>query len=692
VQVEKNADEDILRIDLGGTERMTFQHDGNNLRMDLLEDYGNLFIGKSAGAVNAPFYKAGTQNTFVGQESGEANTNGFYNTFLGKSAGNANTTGSTNTFIGQRTGANNTEGSKNTFIGSLAGSANSMGSSNSALGYQAGYLNSTGAGNVFLGYQAGYYETDSNKLYISNSNADTTRALIYGDFEEGFVSIGGELMVDIDGNRRFGFLVDTNNNCRLHIEDPLYNIAIGYETGGANNTGNANVWIGDLAAFYNTDGSGNVFIGWNSGLNNTGGDGNVFVGKLSGRNNDTGSENVFIGTNSGYNTTGGNYNVFVGSQAGHKNSISNYNTFVGKGAGQWNETGEHNTLVGAVAGNHGRSGDDNVMIGYMSGYQDTTGSSNTFVGTRAGFWVDSGLYNVIVGDSAGYNLHSCNYNTFIGRASGAKNSGGSGNTFLGFHSGKEHHLGGNNTFIGTEAGYDNWGGEGNLFLGNQAGMNETGSNLLYIANDSTETPLIYGEFYNKKLRINGTLEVDRNNNGNLAELAYKADGVFKCSEGYDIDNSRYFFYENGVGNVYYIKNGLMGLNRIPTTQRLEVSGNASKSTAGDWLANSDQRLKKNINPLDPDLMLQKVLLMKGVSYEWNDSETGYDRPGGKQYGFIAQDLQKVWPEKVFQDEMGYLMTAYGDYDPMVVEAIRSLYYRVKALEEKVQALEGKQDN
>jgi len=46
-----------------------------------------------------------------------------------------------------------------------------------------------------------------------------------------------------------------------------------------------------------------------------------------------------------------------------------------------------------------------------------------------------------------------------------------------------------------------------LFLGHNAGFNETGSNKLYIANSTTTTPLIYGDFTNNLLRANGNLEV-----------------------------------------------------------------------------------------------------------------------------------------------------------------------------------------
>ena len=45
-----------------------------------------------------------------------------------------------------------------------------------------------------------------------------------------------------------------------------------------------------------------------------------------------------------------------------------------------------------------------------------------------------------------------------------------------------------------------------MFIGYRAGFYETGSNKLYIANDDTTTPLIYGEFDNEILNVNGKLK------------------------------------------------------------------------------------------------------------------------------------------------------------------------------------------
>ena len=130
-------------------------------------------------------------------------------------------------------------------------------------------------------------------------------------------------------------------------------------------------------------------------------------------------------------------------------------------------------------------------------------------------------------------------------------------------------------------------------------------------------------------------------------------------------------------------NGLAGFGRVPVTNRLEVEGSASKSTAGDWVANSDARLKKNIQPLDAGDMIEKLLAMKGVTYEWNDDKTGSARPEGIQYGFTAQNIQEVFPTLVEEDNNGYLQTAYGTYDAMMVEAIRYLYEENRMLKEEM---------
>jgi len=113
---------------------------------------------------------------------------------------------------------------------------------------------------------------------------------------------------------------------------------------------------------------------------------------------------------------------------------------------------------------------------------------------------------------------------FFGNLAGKKNNEGYGNTFIGTCSGINNTTGYDNLYIGNRAGYVNKTGSSNIFIGSRAGYRELGSSKLYIDNSATSDPLIYGDFQENKLKINGNLNV----NGFLTHNAkdINADYVF----------------------------------------------------------------------------------------------------------------------------------------------------------------------
>ncbi|HEC65294.1 MAG TPA: hypothetical protein ENI23_08370 [bacterium] len=210
------------------------------------QGYRNTFIGNGAGIVNTTGYSnvftgafagysntTGYHNSFFGGGAGYTNSSGYNNTFMGTNAGRLNTSGLENVYLGYRAGEYRTDADKSVLIGVEAGQLASAGGSdviigdragkgastlghnvfigreagegvtgaynlmlgsqagetvtsgigNVFLGYQSGENAGTGDYNVFIGYQAGQNETNSNRLYIDNSN--TTTPLIYGEFDGG---------------------------------------------------------------------------------------------------------------------------------------------------------------------------------------------------------------------------------------------------------------------------------------------------------------------------------------------------------------------------------------------------------------------------------------------------------------------------------------------------------------------------
>ncbi len=121
---------------------------------------GNIFAGFGAGQADT-----GTNNAFVGQNAGAANTDGIVNTFVGTNAGSSNTHGILNAFFGASAGGNNTLGGTNAFFGFNAGLSNTTEANNSFFG-----ADSDGAAGITYATAIGYRAkvTQSNSLVLGS--------------------------------------------------------------------------------------------------------------------------------------------------------------------------------------------------------------------------------------------------------------------------------------------------------------------------------------------------------------------------------------------------------------------------------------------------------------------------------------------------------------------------------------------
>ncbi|MGE3823592.1 MAG: tail fiber domain-containing protein, partial [Bacteroidia bacterium] len=84
---------------------------------------------------------------------------------------------------------------------------------------------------------------------------------------------------------------------------------------------------------------------------------------------------------------------------------------------------------------------------------------------------------------------------------------------------------------------------------------------------------------------------------------------------------------------------------------------------------SDERLKKNITPIGG--ALDKIMALQGVTYNWRtDMAVNQGLDDGKQYGLIAQELEKIIPELVDTDKEGWKAVEYSHLVPVLIEAIK----------------------
>lgn len=323
-------------------------------------------------------------------------------------------------------------------------------------------------------------------------------------------------------------------------------------------------------------------------------------------------------------------------------------------------------LAGTVAGggyiaSNGQQYPNRVGANYGTiggGYNNTvSGIGGTVPGGYGN--TASGQYSVVAGGETN-------------QASGdfAAVSGGSSNLASGAHSVV---LGGrNNTASGQYSVVA--GGEQNT----ASGTNSFAAGLRAKANHAGT--FIWGDFNNSDFASTGTNQFLIRSSGGVGINTNAPSGVLTLQG--TTANARIQFGGNGV-DVHQMSSGrdlvfnatggqftfrsITDLNNLTSpTNQLSIAPTGNATLRGTLAQNSDARYKKNIATLDNALDL--ILGLRGVSYQWNET----DRGDGRQIGFIAQELEKVLPELVSTDERGYKSVAYANVVPVFVEAVKTL--------------------
>lgn len=345
-----------------------------------------------------------------------------------------------------------------TATGYMSLNANS-GESNTAYGYQSLYSNSSGYNNTATGIQSLWNNTTG---FNNTANGAWT------------------LMNNTTGNS---------------------NTAIGYNALSANITGYSNTGAGTWSLYSNTSGYHNTGFGQSTLYSNQDGADNTAVGLDALFNNTQGSQNTAIGSGALFSNTTANGNTASGFRALYSNTIGYDNTAHGDQALLSNTDGILNTANGYLALKYNTTGDNNTAFGGFALSASTTADYNTAVGALA-----------LTSTTTGYN------NSSLGNQTLFINTTGFNNTAVGNQSLQFNSTGWNNTAVGHQSGNSNNAGNFNVFLGSQAGYYETGSNKLFIDNqsragvtDARSKALIYGQFdadpANQLLTINGNVGI-----------------------------------------------------------------------------------------------------------------------------------------------------------------------------------------
>jgi hypothetical protein len=275
-----------------------------------------------------------------------------------------------------------------------------------------------------------------------------------------------------------------------------------------------------------------------------------------------------------------------------------------------NTTGDYNTASSADALYSNTTGTDNTASGFLALEANTVGSFNTASGTYALLSNATGNDNTASGAGALYLNATGDYNTASGFQALYSNATGNNNTASGVNALYDNTTGSQNTASGKGAMQSSTSGSNNIAEGFQAGYNLT----------------------------TGDDNIDIGNKGVAAESNTIRIGTSPTQNA---------TYVAGVATA-------------------KVTGSAVYVTSTGQLGvlASSERFKTAIAPMGSDTT--KLEQLRPVSFKLKSDATGT-----RQYGLIAEEVAKVYPELVIRDQNGRIVgVRYEELAPMLLNEMK----------------------
>jgi hypothetical protein len=342
------------------------------------------------------------------------------------------------------------------------------------------------------------------------------------------------------------------------------------------------------------------------------------------------TESVADGAYALYSNTSGSQNIAVGYQSLYNNTTGGENDGFGLYALYQNTTGYGNTAVGNFAGEFNTTANYNCAFGWQSlTHNNVTG--NAAFGANTLYWNYTGTNNAAFGYNALYNNNASNDSAFGANAL-SSNTTGVNNTAIGASALPANTTGYENTALGSQALSASTIGIYNLAIGFQSGMNITKNENIDIANAGTSSD-------------NGVIRIG---DSRYQFSTYIAGISGKTASG-------------GVA-VYINANGQLGT------------------------LTSSRRFKNDIKAMGS--VSEKLMQLRPVTFRYKDSaEQGKH---ALQYGLIAEEVAKVYPNLVQYDKQGKPFTIYYHLlTPMLLNELQKEHRRNVAQNSKIAAQQAK---
>ncbi len=283
------------------------------------------------------------------------------------------------------------------------------------------------------------------------------------------------------------------------------------------------------------------------------------------------------------------------------------------------------TLGGALSASTVNS-TNGYQIGGSTQFNASAKLNNVMIGTSAGNASMTGGDSQFIGRSTGAAITSGNADVFLGGGAGTSTMTGNGDVYVGWSSGSYGTTAAYNTFVGAQTGFYNTAGTQDLYLGFSAGVNNTsGSGNIYLAHGGVD-----GE--SNTIRI-----------GSGQQAAFIA-GVYGATSG------------SGVP-VYVNSNGQLGT------------------------LTSSRKYKQDIEDMGD--VTSALMKLRPVTFFYKPEYDKGERT--RQYGLIAEEVAKVYPDLVAYNPDGSVYTVRYQYlSSMLLNEVQKQYRRAENQAELIQ--------
>lgn len=393
-------------------------------------------------------------------------------------------------------------------------------------------------------------------------------------------------------------------------------------TAGTGLTGGGSVGLGGSTTL---DNSGVLSVGASAPLMSSGGQ-NPSVslsGTVAVANGGTGATTA-SGARNGLGAAASGANADITSLSGITGNITlpastsaaNGNVFKSGDHFIHNYGGASNVFVGVGAGNFSLTEGNNSGVGHRALQANSTGAGNTAVGQEALTANTGGSTNTALGAVALYSNTTAHNNTAVGANSLQANSTGQNNTAIG-QAALQVNTAGDNTAVGWKALQASTSGSSNTAVGNGA----------LLVNSTGSTNIAVGNLAGANLTT-GSNNIDIGNAGVAAESNTIRIGTAGTQTATYIAGIR--------GVTTGVANGIAVL----------IDGNGQLGTVS-----SSQRFKTDIHDMADTS--SKLMQLRPVTFRYKPE---IDPSATRQYGLIAEEVEKVMPDLVAYAKDGKIET------------------------------------